>query len=424
MLHERWREVAAARGSARALTEASGQPWTFAALARAAAESPARPVQFPGQAGPDGADPGLAAFVIRVLAAWRDRVPCCPLEPGPGAGPDLPPPGGVAHLKRTSATSGPARWVAFTEAQLAADADQIVATMGLRPDWPNLGVLSKAHSYGFSNLVLPLLLHGIPLVELASPLPDALRRAAAGRAACTLAAVPALWRAWHEAGAIPPGVRLAISAGAPLPVALEQAVHAQAGLKIHNFYGATECGGIAYDATEEPRADASLAGTPLRGVEVTVDPAGCLEIRSPAAGLGYWPESAPGLSGGVYRSADLAELRAGAVHLRGRAGDVIHVAGRKVSPADIEQALLAHPAVADCLVLGLPAAAEGRGEEIVACVVPRAGPGAAGPLRDFLMARLPAWQVPRRWHFVDTLAPNARGKLSRADWRRRLGGAG
>ena len=48
--------------------------------------------------------------------------------------------------------------VAFTAAQLMADAENIVTTMGLRPDWPNLGVLSLAHSYGFSNLVLPLLL--------------------------------------------------------------------------------------------------------------------------------------------------------------------------------------------------------------------------------------------------------------------------
>ena len=50
-----------------------------------------------------------------------------------------------------------------------------MATMGLRPDWPNLGVISLAYSYGFSNLVLPLLLHGVPLFLAPSPLPVALR---------------------------------------------------------------------------------------------------------------------------------------------------------------------------------------------------------------------------------------------------------
>ena len=50
--------------------------------------------------------------------------------------------------------------------------------MGLRADWPNLGVISLAHSYGFSNLILPLLLHGIPLILAPAPLPEIIRRAA------------------------------------------------------------------------------------------------------------------------------------------------------------------------------------------------------------------------------------------------------
>ena len=57
---------------------------------------------------------------------------------------------------------------------------------------------------------------------------------------------------------------------------------------------------------------------------------------------------------------------------------------------------------------------------IVACVVAKSAL-ASGELRQFLLARLPAWQVPREWRFVDSLAPNARGKLSRAQWRVRLG---
>ena len=158
--------------------------------------------------------------------------------------------------------------MAFTAEQLAADAENIVATMGLRPDWPNLGVISMAHSYGFSNLVLPLLLHGIPLILAPAPLPEIVRRAAETEPAITLAAVPAMWRAWHEADAIPPNVRLAISAGAPLPLNLEQAVFKTRGLKIHNFLGSSECGGIAYDAGETPRTDAACVGAPMRNVNL------------------------------------------------------------------------------------------------------------------------------------------------------------
>src|SRR5437667_4084262 len=100
-----------------------------------------------------------------------------------------------------------------------ADAENIVATMGLRRDWPNFGVISLAHSYGFSNLVTPLLLHGIPLVLSHSALPESLRQIAGlGGEGITLAGVPALWRIWHEARVIGPQIRLAISAGAPLPL--------------------------------------------------------------------------------------------------------------------------------------------------------------------------------------------------------------
>jgi acyl-coenzyme A synthetase/AMP-(fatty) acid ligase len=129
---------------------------------------------------------------------------------------------------------------------LVADVENIVTTMGLRPDWPNVGVISLAYSYGFSNLVLPLLLHGIPLFLAASPLPVALRGAAETQGDLTIAGVPALWHAWHKAGAILSNVRLAISAGAPLPLALEHDIFEAHGLKIHNFYGSTECGGISY----------------------------------------------------------------------------------------------------------------------------------------------------------------------------------
>ncbi len=312
------------------------------------------------------------------------------------------------------------RFVAFTAAQLAADAENITRTMGLRADWPNLGVISLAHSYGFSNLVLPLLLHGVPLFLVDSPLPEAVRQAAAAAREITLAAVPALWRVWHEAGVIPPNIRLAISAGAPLPLPLEEAVFHHTGIKIHNFYGATECGGIAYDATDAPRTDAACVGTPMKNVRLAIHPDGCLEVRGAAVGESYWPEAAPQLANGCYRTSDLAELADGRVFLRGRAGDQINVAGRKVSPEGIERALLLHPLVRDCLVFGVPSAAAGRGETIVACVV-ASGKTTGEELKQFLLARIPAWEVPREWQFHESLAVNQRGKLSRAEWRARVG---
>ena len=191
------------------------------------------------------------------------------------------------------------------------------------------------------------------------------------------------------------------------------------GIKLHNFYGASECGGIAYDASTGPRADATCVGAPLRNVQLTVNEEGCLEVRSRAVGENYWPEPSPDLSPGCYRTSDLAELRDGLVFLRGRSSDLINVAGRKVSPELIERALLTHPAVGECLVFGAPSEEAERSEIIVACVAVKSGAAADG-LKQFLLAKLPAWQVPRQWVFVESLPTNQRGKLSRAEWRRRL----
>ncbi len=413
-LYERWRQVARENTGALALQDlAAGRAWSFrdlAAAAEAAANEPG-PVAFPQGTG--------AGFIFTVLRAWRAGQIVCPLEPGQPRPNVAWPAAPIVHLKTTSATTGRPRLIAFTAEQLAADAANLVATMGLRPDWPNLGVISLAHSYGFSNLVTPLLLHGIPLVLGASALPEAVRLAARGQAALTLPAVPALWRAWHEADAIPANVRLAISAGAPLPLALEHAVFDATGVKIHNFYGASECGGIAYDASRQPRADATLAGVPVANVAVGVAAeTGCLEVRGANAAHSYWPEAETVLGDGVYRTNDLAAIHDGQVCLLGRAGDVINVAGRKVAPETVERALMEHPAVSEALVVGVPVEA-GRVETIAAVVVSRQ-PVDERALRLFLLARLPAWQVPRRWHFPSSPLANGHGKISRAEWRRVL----
>jgi long-chain acyl-CoA synthetase len=412
MLYERWSTLAASRRDEIALRDIpSGRIWTFGEL-HAAAE--ARVGTADAIAFPQGNTP---EFILNLLAAWRVGRIVCPLEAGQPK-PCIPaPPAPIIHLKTTSATTGPARCIGFTAAQLAADAANIVATMGMRPEWPNLGVISLAHSYGFSNLVLPLLLHGIPLILAGPPLPEIVRRAAELAPGITLAAVPALWRTWHEAGAIPKNVRLAISAGAPLPLGLEQAALDELGLKIHNFYGSSECGGIAYDASETARTDAAAVGTAMQNISLSVGDNGCLVVQSQAVGESYWPKADPALGKGRFQTSDVAELINDTVFLRGRSGDQINVAGRKLDPDAIEHVLQQHPAVASCLAFGVPDRADARGEIIVLCYEMRS-PVTTNELRQFLLERVPAWQLPREWCVVESLSPNQRGKLSRADWRK------
>jgi long-chain acyl-CoA synthetase len=407
MLYERWREVARDFANEIALRDlASGQEWTFAQL-DARAGSTAEGVVF--------AQGSAIDFITTVLTGWKTGAVVCPLEPGQAC-PQFPePPKAIVHVKATSASTGPARLAAFTADQLAADARNIIATMGLRREWPNVGVISLAHSYGFSNLITPLLLHGIPLVVTNSPLPESMGGALREVGSVTLAGVPALWRAWFEAGVLSSKVHLAISAGAPLPVSLEGEIFKQCAIKVHNFYGSTECGGIAYDRADQPRTDASYVGVPLNNVGLSVGNDGCLEVRSAAVGETYWPEGSERLGQGLFRTTDLADIIDGGIYLRGRASDVINIAGRKTSPESIESVLLKHPAVRQCLVFGVP---EGDRERIVACVAAER-PTSGEDLKRFLSTHLPAWQLPRDFWFVENLPVDARGKLSRASLRER-----
>lgn len=419
-LYQHWLAIAATRGGELAVREvASGREWSFAALRDLAAQAPPSPplLQAPAR--------GIG-LIVAVLRTWRDGTV---LIADDGSG--VPPPSpallkpGICHLKVTSGSTGTPRHVQFRAEQLAADAAQIVATMGLRAEWPNLGLISMAHSYGYSNLVLPLLLHGVPLWLLDNPLPETLRRVLDTDQPLTLAGVPAMWQAWDRVGLEFRPIRLAISAGAPLPLALEAGVFARTGLKIHNFYGSSECGGIAYDRTPIPRTDPTLAGTPLSGVTVTRDSAsGCLSVSSPAVGEGYVatdPAQAAAASSpgdGTWLAPDIVRVDGqGAIYLLGRAGEFISVAGHKLAPAVIEEVLLGVPGVRHCLVFGVPSPNAIRVEDLVACV--NLAPDTDLDSLKSAFGALPSTYFPRHWWPCAELLPDARGKLSRQHWRNR-----
>jgi acyl-CoA synthetase (AMP-forming)/AMP-acid ligase II len=154
----------------------------------------------------------------------------------------------------------------------------------------------------------------------------------------------------------------------------------------------------------------------MRNVLLSVADDGCMEVRGGSVAETYWPEPEANLRSGCFHSSDLAEISDGLVYLRGRASDQINVAGRKVSPEAIEQVLLKHPGVLECLVFGVPSRDAERTEEIVAAVVSREREEV---LRQFILETLPAWQAPRHWWFAESLAANERGKVSRALWRER-----
>jgi len=121
MLYERWQRVVEAGKDEVALRDlASGQCWTFSQL-NAEAEAPAE--ESPVMLHPQG---NSCAFILAVLRGWREGIMVCPLDSHhqPLALPATLPPGPrYCHLKTTPASMGVPRAVAFTEEQLAADAE-------------------------------------------------------------------------------------------------------------------------------------------------------------------------------------------------------------------------------------------------------------------------------------------------------------
>ena len=315
-------------------------------------------------------------------------------------------------LKLTSGTTSAPRAIRFRAHQLLADCDHICATMGFGPDDLNFGAIPFSHSYGFSNLLTPLLCRGVPLVASDDRLPRAILHGLARSGATVFPGIPVFFQKLAELeNASPlPRLRLCISAGAPLPSAVGERFTARFGLKVHTFYGASECGGIAYDASEEARCEDGFVGTAMSGVAISPLEDGRIAVRSAAAGDGYFPEAGDAaLRDGCFVPGDFVEWTPRGMAIVGRASDVINVAGRKLSPASVEQCLLECPGVRQAVLFGVPSAL--RGEEAVACV---AGEGidAAGVLR-FCHDRLSPWQVPRDIWIVTEIAANDRGKISR-----------
>lgn len=392
MLYPRWLETSHRHADRPAVFDGA-RVLTFSELAAAVS---LRPVAT----APVIARSGGPEFFVEILRAWRDGQAVIPVErdaPEPRLA--RPPVNGTCLVKYTPGASGIPRGIFLDAAQVAADGDRITAAMGLSPEIPNLGVVSLAHSYGFSNIVLPLILHGVPVHLAPLPFPRLIEEIFIAHAALVVPAVPSMWRAWLRGGILAGApIKLALSAGAPLSLALESEVFAAAGLKIHNFYGASECGGISWDDTATPRASASDVGRALPGVEISINHAGRIIVKSTGVATGYdAPRGDELLSNGVYQTRDLGFLDAtGRLHLTGTLGGAINVAGRKVSPAKVEAALLATGLVARVKVGAVPSKDPERFEEISAAV--ELVPGATlETLKQTVSKLLQGWEIPRRW---------------------------
>jgi long-chain acyl-CoA synthetase len=327
-------------------------------------------------------------------------------------------------LKLTSGTTAAPRAIRFRNQQLLADCDQICETMGICDLDLNFGVIPISHSYGFSNLLTPLIAHGVPMVLSRDRVPRAVLIDLARTNATVFPGTPVFYQALCEMEDVPvlPNLRLCISAGAPLSVRVARKFFDEFKRPIHSFYGSSECGGICYDRDGKVFED-GFVGTPMKDLHVTViDPAAessQVRVHSAAVGDGYFPEpDEEKLRAGVFTPDDLLAPCGDGFKIVGRISDVINVAGKKVNPAQVEEQLLQFAGVREAIAFGKKSSQ--RNEEVAACLVTN-GKISVAEVIEFCRARLSAWQVPKQIFIVDEIPVNERGKISRRELARRFG---
>jgi long-chain acyl-CoA synthetase len=361
----------------------------------------------------------------RILGHLRPKA-IVDAAPDVEAGELTPPaePAAPAIILYTSGSTGQPKGAVLSHAALAAANESWAGpVMGLAEGDRVLAALPLAHSFGLNGALLAPLLVGAAVVLQERFSPEEALGAIGRHRVSVFPGVATMFARILEAPALGAAdlssLRLAVSGAAPCPWTLATEWRRRTGVRIVRGYGMTELfrpiSYLAAEATDRPDSiGRAVPGVELRLVEDE------LWIRTPAAMDGYLrapEETAAVLADGWFKTGDLATIsRDGYVSIVGRKRELILRGGYSVVPAEVEAALLGHPAVAEAAVVGV-AHAE-LGEEVSAFVTLRAGARAeAEELIAFCRARLSGYKYPRRVSIVSELPKSATGKILKSRLR-------
>lgn len=305
--------------------------------------------------------------------------------------------------------------------------------LGLRSDDRTFSVSKLFFAYGLGNgMYFPLGVGASTILDSGRPRPESAFDVVARHRPTVFFAVPTFYSALLakvEQG-LPAdfsSVRMAVSAGEPLPAEIFERFRRRFGLEILDGIGSTEMlhmflspcpGRVRAGSCGFPVPEYSARIVDEDGRDVSRGTIGNLWVRGESAFAGYWNN--PELTALVKRDEWVVtgdkffQDADGFFHYCGRSDDMMKVAGKWVAPAEVENALLAHPAVAEAAVVGHSFDGLTRP---VAYVVLRAGqgsdPGLASHLREFVHGRLPSYKTPVEVRFVSELPRTTTGKIQR-----------
>jgi len=277
--------------------------------------------------------------------------------------------------------------------------------------------------------------------------PESLLDAMAQEKVAWAAGVPTIWMGILRLLDENPGkwdlssMKAMLVGGSAVPRAMIAAYEKRHGLRIVQGWGMTETSPVAStaalpfelaEADEETRWDyQAMAGIPLAFVEIRArvgdddvpwdgETMGELEVRGPWVASAYYdaPDSAERWTDdGWFRTGDIVSIHPrGFIQIKDRSKDVIKSGGEWISSVDLENALMAHPAVAEAAVIAIPD--EKWAERPLAAVVLKEGATAsADELREFLAPQFAKWWLPERIEFVTEIPKTSVGKFRKTALR-------
>jgi oxalate---CoA ligase len=359
--------------------------------------------------------------------------PDVPIEPGPD-------PDGVALVLHTSGTTSRPKLVPLTHRRLRASAESVAETLQLTPADRCLNVMPLFHIHGLVAALLASLhsgasvaccpgFHQLRFFDWLDELRSTWYTAVPTMHAAVLSRAPA-----HRKSVAHHRLRFIRSSSAALPVSVLEGIEAALGVPVIEAYGMTEAAhqmtsnplppGVRKPGTVGTAAGPQIGILDESGGLLAPGELGEVAIRGANVFSGYEanPEAnALAFSNGWFRTGDEGLFDDdGYLTLHGRIKEIINRGGEKVSPIEVDDALLRHEAVAQAVTFAVDHPR--LGEEVAAAVV--LAPDAHADeraLQDFAAAQLAPFKVPRRIVLLDEIPKGPTGKVQRIGLAKRLG---
>jgi acyl-CoA synthetase (AMP-forming)/AMP-acid ligase II len=347
----------------------------------------------------------------------------------PYAAPEV---GDVALILHTSGSTGRPKRVPLTHANLTISAHNVARTYDLSPSDVSLCVMPLFHVHGLVASTLATLATGGTVVVPAKFSPLSFWRVARDTGATWYSAVPTIHQlllARAEPGSRPAGaekLRFVRSCSAALPPPVMAGLEEAFGAPVLEAYGMTEA---AHQMASNPLPPAARkpgsvgpgtkVGISIRDEHGNVLAAGergevCISGPNVVSGYENNPEAnATAFFGEWFRTGDQGTLdEHGYLTLTGRLKEMINRGGEKISPREIDEVLLAHPAIAEAVAFGT--AHQTWGEEVAAAVVLRDGAAAKeAEILAFCRERLADFKRPKQIFITEAIPRTATGKIQR-----------